>query len=590
MPRPLLTAKDIAASLKRAYRSSHGWGACCPAHDDHKPSLSITDREGGGILVHCHAGCSQDAVIDALRERDLWPGGSVSSPPPGNGIESAVSETIYPYRYQSGALACEVVRVDGPHGKRYYPRRPDRELKAPPEPYTLFRLPELISHPERPVLVVEGEKTALAAVRLLPAYCVVTSLSGSNAAAKSDWTPLKGRCVVIWPDADPPGAKYAEDVVKQCRTVGAVDVRVVSLPDGLPKGWDLADAPPPGMNILALVEAAQVQAVAGGLGLVALGDVLNEPEEELDWLVDDMLPAGGFSMMTSKPKAGKSTLARCLAVAIAQGQPWLGRNVVRGGVIYVALEEKRAEVCRHFRLMGARETDPIHLFIDQAPQDAFKRLEMEVRARKPALVIIDPLFRFTRISDGNDYAQTTAALEPLLGLARKSGTHVLVTHHSKKSGGMDGDEVLGSTALFGAVDCLISLRRSNTSRTAYTQQRYGTDMEEVVLALDDETRWIEVKGTRTEADERAVGEAILDFLGTQTQPATEPEITNTVEGRTGLIRRALRALVEAQQIVRTGQGKRNDPYRYSCFLVPGTYQEQENSLFNHPQGNGYGGE
>ena len=212
-----------------------------------------------------------------------------------------------------------------------------------------------------------------------------------------------------------------------------------------------------------------------------------------------------------------------------------------------------------------------------------------MRARKPALVIIDPLFRFARISDGNDYAQTTTALEPFLGLARKSGTHVLVTHHSKKSGGMGGDEVLGSTALFGTVDCLISLRRSDTYRTAYTQQRYGTDMEEVVLVLDSETGWVDVEGTRTEADERAVADSILDFLGTRTQPATEPEITDKVGGRTVLIRRALRAQVEAQKIVRTGQGKRGDPYQYSCSLVPSTYQEQENSLFNHPQGNGYGG-
>ena len=592
MPRTSLTAEDIATNLGRAYRSGRGWCACCPAHDDHNPSLSITDREGGGVLVHCHAGCSQDTVIAALRERDLWPGGSVSHASSGNGTKSAVRKTPYPYHYQSGALACEAVRVDGPHGKGFYIRQPDNgKLQAPPPPYPLFRLPELISHPERPVLVVEGEKTALSAATLLPEYCVVTSLGGSKAAEKSDWNPLKDRQVVIWPDADEPGAKYAEDVAEQCRTVGAADVRIVSLPDELPKGWDLADTPPPDMDIRALVEAAQAPTVAGGLGLVTLGDLLNAPEEERDWLVDDMLQAGGFSMMASKPKAGKSTLARCLAIAIAQGRPRLGKNVTQGRVIYIALEEKRAEVSRHFDRMGAQENDPILSFIDQAPQDAFEQLECEVRERKPALVIIDPLFRFTRIADGNDYAQTTKALEPLLRLARNSGAHVLVTHHSKKSGGMDGDEALGSTALFGAVDCLISLKRFDDFRTAYTRQRYGTDMEEVVLALDGETGWVDVNGSRAEADERAMGEAILDFLG-QTQSATEREITDKVEGRTKLIRTALRALVEAQKITRTGQGKKGDPYRYSCFRVPGIYQEQENeenSLFNHPQRNGDGG-
>jgi hypothetical protein len=46
--------------------------ARCPAHEDGSPSLSLTERDGR-VLVHCHAGCEQTAVIDALRARGLWP-------------------------------------------------------------------------------------------------------------------------------------------------------------------------------------------------------------------------------------------------------------------------------------------------------------------------------------------------------------------------------------------------------------------------------------------------------------------------------------------------------------------------------------
>ena len=35
-----------------------GWSARCPAHDDHHPSLTVTEVENGEILMHCHAGCS----------------------------------------------------------------------------------------------------------------------------------------------------------------------------------------------------------------------------------------------------------------------------------------------------------------------------------------------------------------------------------------------------------------------------------------------------------------------------------------------------------------------------------------------------
>jgi putative DNA primase/helicase len=46
--------------------------ACCPAHDDREPSLSIIDGNGGKVLVRCHAGCDQPDVIGALRSRGVW--------------------------------------------------------------------------------------------------------------------------------------------------------------------------------------------------------------------------------------------------------------------------------------------------------------------------------------------------------------------------------------------------------------------------------------------------------------------------------------------------------------------------------------
>lgn len=45
--------------------SGSAWSARCPAHDDHAPSLSVSDRDGTA-LVHCHAGCPQDEVVAAL--------------------------------------------------------------------------------------------------------------------------------------------------------------------------------------------------------------------------------------------------------------------------------------------------------------------------------------------------------------------------------------------------------------------------------------------------------------------------------------------------------------------------------------------
>ena len=58
-------AATIASRLSKARRSGSGWVACCPAHDDGSPSLSINDGEKGPVFK-CHAGCSQDAVVAAI--------------------------------------------------------------------------------------------------------------------------------------------------------------------------------------------------------------------------------------------------------------------------------------------------------------------------------------------------------------------------------------------------------------------------------------------------------------------------------------------------------------------------------------------
>jgi putative DNA primase/helicase len=60
----------------------------CPAHHDRKPSLSLSQTSGGKILAHCHAGCSQHAVIDALKARGLWPAQPLKPEPRPNGSDN----------------------------------------------------------------------------------------------------------------------------------------------------------------------------------------------------------------------------------------------------------------------------------------------------------------------------------------------------------------------------------------------------------------------------------------------------------------------------------------------------------------------
>ena len=90
--------------------------------------------------------------------------------------------------------------------------------------------------------------------------------------------------------------------------------------------------------------------------LTRLDSLFKEPEESTTWLVDRLLPSGGFSALVAKPKVGKTTGAENLALHIASGKQFLGRDVNQGVVIYLALGEKRSEVKNIFKIWGQTVT------------------------------------------------------------------------------------------------------------------------------------------------------------------------------------------------------------------------------------------
>lgn len=85
-------------------------------------------------------------------------------------------------------------------------------ISPPPGFYPLYGLPGLANYPKRQVIVVEGEKACDAAARIFPDCLCVTSLNGALAARHTDWSPLSDRDVIIAPDVDESGARYAQDV------------------------------------------------------------------------------------------------------------------------------------------------------------------------------------------------------------------------------------------------------------------------------------------------------------------------------------------------------------------------------------------
>ena len=264
----------LLTKLPNAEIAGEGWSARCPAHEDRRASLSIGEGIDGRALVKCHAGCTVDAVCEAvgLRVADLMPttdnqsvnaNGNHRKPkkaaipltPRHAGktfatAHEAVAElerrhgprsALWTYHDAKGEPVGVVVRwnlVDSKKSIRPASRHGDGwRIGGMPEPRPLYTLPDLAG--ANRVYVCEGEKAA-GAVKAL-GLVATTSPHGCGSPGKADWQPLAAKEVIILPDNDSAGRKYAETVAAiLAKLTPAPVVKVVDLPD-LPDHGDAAD-------------------------------------------------------------------------------------------------------------------------------------------------------------------------------------------------------------------------------------------------------------------------------------------------------------------------------------------------------------
>jgi hypothetical protein len=260
----------LLSKLPDAKRNGQGWQARCPGHDDRRPSLSIAEGDDGRALMNCHAGCEPQAIVEALglKLSDLMPAddGKARRTParpakdrqPDKTFDTARDavralerplgkrSAFWTYHDAKGEAVGYVLRWDTTNGKEIRPvsRTADGRwiIGGMVGTRPLYGLPDLLKAPEGSrVYVCEGEKAA-DAVRAL-GLIATTSAHGSKSASKTDWSPLIGHEVVILPDADDAGERYADDVADLLGKLRpSPAVKIVRLPDlAQGEGGDMAD-------------------------------------------------------------------------------------------------------------------------------------------------------------------------------------------------------------------------------------------------------------------------------------------------------------------------------------------------------------
>lgn len=273
----IVTVVGRHVHLKKKGNEFHG---ICPFHDDHKSSLQVSKTKqiykcfacgaGGdsiafltGLGMTFHEACNEIAGGDINEPRPIekrkvkeptkavtWRQRMPENPPGSfHHYRHGTPSRTWQYCDEAGQLIGYIARFDLPDGtKEILPyiyatdgNRSEWRWQGFDKPRPLYNLHQLSARPEAPVLVVEGEKTADAAQALFPAYAVTCWQGGARAIQHTNWQPLAGRKVIMWPDNDQPGIQAMADITAIIKDMAA-GLRYVRNPETAPVHWDVADA------------------------------------------------------------------------------------------------------------------------------------------------------------------------------------------------------------------------------------------------------------------------------------------------------------------------------------------------------------
>lgn len=279
----LLETANIVSVIERHViltKKGREYVGICPFHDDHRKSLQVNEHKQVFKCFACGSGGDAVAFLmllgrtfkDACEEiasgtsspmgptaqrpaqkstkMVAWAQVKTGAPRPENftHYRHGQPSKVWEYTDPQGNVLGYICRFDPKTGKEVLPyiyaglgAAREWRWQGFDRPRPLYGLHRLAANPDAVVMVVEGEKTADAAQILFPDAVVTTWQGGAKAMSHTDWTPIHGRKVILWPDNDTPGVEAMQDIADIIRDHCPV-VRYVTNPPNVKTHWDLADA------------------------------------------------------------------------------------------------------------------------------------------------------------------------------------------------------------------------------------------------------------------------------------------------------------------------------------------------------------
>ena len=463
-------------------------------------------NEGGGCvdLVRMNEGATIASNIPEILERKF-------------GIQRQAQQSLQPARFMSavydyiddqGEVRYQVRRFEP---KTFRQCRPDGKggwlfnmdgVEAMP-----YNLHHIITNPDAPIFIVEGEK---AAQRLTKLGLVATT---SHGGAKKWQAVLNqyfvGRNVVVLADNDDAGREHADIVIGNLFGA-AKQIKRVEL-DGLPPKGDIVDWLDSGKglgDLTAAVKASDVITLSPEVDVTSEnynndnndGDYFDFVDEDylmnmppIEWAVgqgdDGLITAHGLSMIYGPPGSGKSFISLDMALCQAHGIDWQGIETKQGDVLYIAGEGvgglgKRVKAWKSTHGLGTSgHFHMLPLAVNMRDQAEVEKLIRSIDRldRKWTAVYIDTLARAMLGADENSSTETGLVISAADAIRNHVQCAVVFVHHSGKAVERGSR---GSSAILGAVDTSVVVSKDESYITMRVEkQKDAEPMADLTLEM-----------------------------------------------------------------------------------------------------------
>jgi len=306
----------------------------------------------------------------------------------------------------------------------------------------------------------------------------------------------------------------------------------------------------------------------------------------VQYLVDGILRIGRrrASLFNSQPESGKSTASVALAVAVAQGKPFLGRKTLRGEVLYWQTEDSPEDLQDSLRRLGYDPDKDCDILVFRGePEDNTIDTLNKVLEEHPnvKLTIIETMNDLLDFEDNKTHEARRAYTDFNAKVVSKHYHRMafLGLQHLKKHGTLKaGERISGSTEIRGRTDGKWYLEIKSDEdprRIFYTQVRKGNNIPRTYLEYNKETEAVtlglpltEERKLSAEKTRERITTAILEYFSLHPDTTFKQDCFPVIDGNSTLKRKQFKELLASGRLVQTGEGTKTSPYVYRAVEFP----------------------